>query len=682
MITPLTESASSSHDDPSAQKLVDDLKQSVSRIPKHLLESNKLPSKQEEQDIREMMSPAQMRIAQLAETTKEVQRKIEELQKLIDASVKETKELKNHMQAHNSIISPMRRIPYDILREVFLYALGHHLDRPGSFPLEKTALGLEPWEKNETSNAEEAEEKAHIPVGHDLNSPIEFTPGHGRSGGPLQLADFNTSHGPWLLGRVCSNWRSVIISLPMAWSKICVMCPRDGQIKQHHPDLLKTILERSQSCPLDIAIRAPSINTARPLIKMLVAVSDRWRELSFGCAPGPAWTRLFSKMKLSRLESLHFSEAFDYLSRPQSEKYTALVSFLDCFKSAKNLCRVSFDAMLFPHDGSLALDSLPIPWSNLTHCAPPSGIGKDGEFRLLSKLPNLVEYRFLDDYREDVNIANVTLNQLRRLAIPKVRGKALDWLTLPALEEIDLYDTEKTLVSLSNMISRSSCSIKSLTLRHSPQRPNKDHSADDSSESGTDIESSYDTESDDSDDESGPPNLVSTANNITTDSPRAFGSIKKLLASLPSLIDLKLLDYHPSAQATIFDMLNDRMVHTNIDNDSATTIAFKVLPNLHSLEMTFRSNKKDTYDSNALSALRTLAEARWKSGSGFGSDPEHCFNRLRYLYIHSTKSQSPDAMMEREVSGASQYFTAMQNAGMDISVRVVRKVVVHMSYRW
>jgi Trm5-related predicted tRNA methylase len=61
---------------------------------------------QELHHIRQMMSPAQMRIVQLAEATKEMYQKINELQACIVAAAKETAELEKHLQLHNFVIPP------------------------------------------------------------------------------------------------------------------------------------------------------------------------------------------------------------------------------------------------------------------------------------------------------------------------------------------------------------------------------------------------------------------------------------------------------------------------------------------------------------------------------------------------------------------------------------------------
>ena len=81
-----------------------------------ILHTNLVPSDAQCDDIRAfLVGPCK----ELADLTEEIER----LQSLLDQTTKKRGELKQCVDAHFSLVSPMRRLPDDILREVFVETL-------------------------------------------------------------------------------------------------------------------------------------------------------------------------------------------------------------------------------------------------------------------------------------------------------------------------------------------------------------------------------------------------------------------------------------------------------------------------------------------------------------------------------------------------------------------------------
>ncbi|KAJ7653783.1 hypothetical protein B0H17DRAFT_993610, partial [Mycena rosella] len=88
---------------------------------------------------------------------------ISRLRTRIEQREKERTALRNDLSLHTAIISPMRRMPYELLAEIFSLALPYH------------------------------------PIG-----------------------TFNVQDAPWTLAQVCGRWKAVALSSPSLWSLIAI----------------------------------------------------------------------------------------------------------------------------------------------------------------------------------------------------------------------------------------------------------------------------------------------------------------------------------------------------------------------------------------------------------------------------------------------------------------------------
>ncbi|KAF7348209.1 hypothetical protein MSAN_01774100 [Mycena sanguinolenta] len=136
--------------------------------------------------------------------------------------------LKAPIDVHRALVSPMRRIPQDVLLEIFFACL----------PTEHNAL-IDPGE------------------------------------------------APLVLGRICRHWREVAYTTPMLWSSIHIpsldylQTPAD--ILSRFEQSIVAWLERSDLCPLSVSFfdqpRYTDLPEGHPLILQLLSVSRRLRHL-------------------------------------------------------------------------------------------------------------------------------------------------------------------------------------------------------------------------------------------------------------------------------------------------------------------------------------------------------------------------------------------------------------------
>ncbi|KAJ7354544.1 hypothetical protein DFH08DRAFT_855203 [Mycena albidolilacea] len=147
-----------------------------------------------------------------------------------------------YVDAHKALISPARRLPLDIVEEIFVACLPTH--------------------RNCVMSASEA---------------------------------------PVLLGRICNSWRAISLSIPRLWARIHVVEPQpdpfnrptasfDEKVAQR-VQVIKMWLGRSGQCPLSISLESAPENS-RPetevspaasvqFLRALVPFAPRWQHIHF-----------------------------------------------------------------------------------------------------------------------------------------------------------------------------------------------------------------------------------------------------------------------------------------------------------------------------------------------------------------------------------------------------------------
>ncbi|KAH9484811.1 hypothetical protein JR316_0001713 [Psilocybe cubensis] len=226
----------------------------TSPLPKSidmLLSSNVEPSEEEASKIQSLLVEPTRQLEELENNIRVLEIQLEDL-KAKRTTTKET------ISRYRAVLSPIRRLPADVLREIFLHCLEKHRN-------------------------------------------------------PAMLA----SEAPMLLTRICSSWRSIAQSSPLLWAQIHIAFPNwidflviedSGDQSEHVPisqrrhlvtgklfqlqfEAVVAWLSRSGTCPLSISIHyvassirsgypafpAENLNVISKLFKVLTDEADRWR---------------------------------------------------------------------------------------------------------------------------------------------------------------------------------------------------------------------------------------------------------------------------------------------------------------------------------------------------------------------------------------------------------------------
>ncbi|KAJ6456468.1 hypothetical protein C8R45DRAFT_1034563 [Mycena sanguinolenta] len=204
------------------------------------LGTNYCPKDNESAEIRALLTEPTCRLQRLDD-------EIAELQKAIDKLSEERNTLCTYVDAHKALISPVRRLPLDIIQEIFLACI--------------------PMHRNCVMSASEA---------------------------------------PVLLGRICSSWRAISQAMPRLWARLHVVEPQRGRFGAAHAlinekatrrlDIAKLWLERSGQCPLSISLQSgpnydspPDTPTSHTrsveFLRELIPFAGRWQHLKVTTPP-------------------------------------------------------------------------------------------------------------------------------------------------------------------------------------------------------------------------------------------------------------------------------------------------------------------------------------------------------------------------------------------------------------
>ncbi|KAJ7452899.1 hypothetical protein FB451DRAFT_1050704, partial [Mycena latifolia] len=155
---------------------------------KDVLHTNFVPSDQECRRIRDfVVAPTD----KLQETTEEIAR----LEALLEQLTRQRDELAEYIDSHLALVAPARRLPEDILREIFIATL-----------------------------------------------PLDRHPGMSPRASPL------------LISRICNDWRTLALSMPRLWASLHIdaseLSPRSPRLKECNEGL------ESQCSPEGLSLKS------------------------------------------------------------------------------------------------------------------------------------------------------------------------------------------------------------------------------------------------------------------------------------------------------------------------------------------------------------------------------------------------------------------------------------------
>ena len=400
-------------------------------------DTNYVPSDEEVIEIQGALSEPLSRIKGLDDN-------IKELKKLIKVHEKERQMLSDEIRPYQQLISPIRRLPVDLLREVFIQCL---------------------------------------PRGH--------------------CSPMHASYPPLSLTRVCSSWRSIALSTPRLWASIHITIPNSAppfhpsyivpannpvvsahtlNIMTQRASAAKEWLEKSGACPLDISLH--SWGTVEPTlggiaIASFLSFSNRWRSLKL------TWGHISSNTVADLLAAdLPILESFALNGDVTISAHTAfghtthaLLWRNSGLMKAPRLREVSFSQLR--EDPT----TFPLKWSQLTsltlqyvHWSLPHSLSFKTTFRMLGQCSSLIKCRLelpppISNVEMSEELEAVCLPHLKFLAINDGStdiSPYLSTLNLPSLENFEFFGTiqwsqPNTRTSLHSILSRTSSTLRRFT---------------------------------------------------------------------------------------------------------------------------------------------------------------------------------------------------------------------------
>ncbi|KAF8072269.1 hypothetical protein FPV67DRAFT_929860 [Lyophyllum atratum] len=232
------------------------------------LHSNYVPSLEEVLQIDEYLEDPSKRISQVDQT-------ITRLQAEIDLLSRERTQILDKIGPYKALISPMRRLPGEILQEIFVRCL----------PTHHNAL-------------------------------------------------MDSTEAPLLLGRICSGWRKASRSNPLLWASVHISpvfelsCAGVDDKWATLQIAIKEWLERAGHCPLAISLKEHSDGPSPAVMKTVTLFSKRWKHINFVLVdlPTSPVTKL-SSHDVPILESISIVDAS--FTDPPHENWTSY----DIFKA-------------------------------------------------------------------------------------------------------------------------------------------------------------------------------------------------------------------------------------------------------------------------------------------------------------------------------------------------------------
>ncbi|KAJ7073054.1 hypothetical protein C8F01DRAFT_1362266 [Mycena amicta] len=213
-----------------------------------ILHTNVVPSEAQCDEIRAyLQKPLRTKEAKADE-------EVSRLEKLLATAIQTREALRELVNAHVALISPMRRVPDDILRVVFLAV-------------------------------------------NDLEPPT-----------------LHPKFAPMILSHICQRWRQVALSTPRLWAAIPVTVSFSvdhWQNEEAIKNIIVSWLERSGIVPLELSLSfrrcaSPSLLESHPL-SLLLSVPQRWKsielELRETIETGPL--SALTAVDLSQLQRVH-----------------------------------------------------------------------------------------------------------------------------------------------------------------------------------------------------------------------------------------------------------------------------------------------------------------------------------------------------------------------------------------
>ncbi|EAU87160.2 hypothetical protein CC1G_05849 [Coprinopsis cinerea okayama7 len=332
------------------------------QLPESILHSSFVPNDDEAVAVRDYIQHSKASLSNL-------DTEIERLRASLQALEFRRLTLQEDIAQHEASLSPLRRLPPEILSEIFLYAQG---DATVS------------WPRVDTTGASDI---------------------------------------PWKFGRVCSYWRTVFMSLPKLWSRINIdlSTVRLASLEANHPvqarahEFLQACLHRSGTEPLWISLRYQpggvggpgraqddrTAELASSLLAVLVGDAERWQDVALDLDNLFSYRSILAatRDRLPILHALSLSSSGNLAPAPRP--WQAIESFLN----APRLTRLTLNNIAHP------THHLRMPWGQLKYLRSKGSTFLEGEFsRILKECVLLEEFTTEDERVLEVAATTATVH--------------------------------------------------------------------------------------------------------------------------------------------------------------------------------------------------------------------------------------------------------------------------------
>ncbi|KIM43023.1 hypothetical protein M413DRAFT_394032, partial [Hebeloma cylindrosporum] len=358
---------------------------------------NDLPSESELQDAFQLRSNLQEVLIQVDTEIKRLKERRADIQKSIDT--------------YNHVLSPARRLPPDILREIFYHCL--------------------PDDHNPTMSAKEA---------------------------------------PVLLTRVCSTWRAIALTSPPIWARLHISLPVNpslfpgfgvllsptaiakryqvfSKVMELRCRVVKDWLTRSGTCPLSISLSTPfrskervddsvdareAYEATEALFQQILSFSPRWKDVELSM-PLFFYKKLESHISGDDLPLLNSLRGNIQRNHEDSE---GADPFPGRFLAAPNLQRLSFHSAKLTHN-PMFLHT----WSRLTDLHIQETIQDTDFFNIIKLCRNLItcQVDYLDTNWGEESPQEVLIPTLQMIRINQKSGVSdvVHAINAPNLKSLD-----------------------------------------------------------------------------------------------------------------------------------------------------------------------------------------------------------------------------------------------------
>ncbi|KXN86042.1 hypothetical protein AN958_10599 [Leucoagaricus sp. SymC.cos] len=277
---------------------------------------------------------------------------------ILEMLVLEREKLVEMVEEHKALLSPWRRMPDDVLGEIFLRC-------------EKGVGGSGDCGGGGGSGGRESDAEAD-------SIPDSFDP----------------VSGPLLISQICRRWRTKALNTPELWSTIRIRVGRGDLQESRRLPLLDAWLKRSANHPLSICMverspRSPIYNSDSKnlAVGMLLSVARKWKRLDLVLNSATTHWGLFSALKgkhlpmLERCTIVTPKEETTTSTNGDQHPHEALVNLLTGASGLKSL-RLDYNVLVssikFPRTTVTKLDlytitqerSIPamMAWDTLSRC--------------------------------------------------------------------------------------------------------------------------------------------------------------------------------------------------------------------------------------------------------------------------------------------------------------------------